>query len=736
MKYLFRLVNVFLICSAFIAACSIRNDTDQASLIASQKQTVNSPVPTLATTAINNSPEDLVYSTNNTTAELVNPSTIFHIASNSIREVIWSPTDEYLAVQCNQGIWLYQTGDLDHPPRLLSLNTSMTPLVFSVDGKLIAAIGADGVIKIWNTPTGELVAMFDGPDNLAYRLAIRPDNRTLALLADNRIYLWDIQSGARQESLPLPDKRIFDLAFSKDGTLQVAGNSDDTYVTETIAEPSWTFVMPGGDASSAGPILSPPTTRRVLKPTARTVNVWNAHTRDIINTLDGLSGAIITARFEGPDYLMMTLEPLPEQQMEERPHILWNMTTDEHTNLNDLEQWSGTALKALNPEHRLWATLEAAPNDNAIITIHHFDLRQLRRIEDTMLLAVNQPEQPQTGVEPVFLPVEMAFSSNGDYLAAWNVYGIVSLYNVALAEQFATLDDFRPPVTSLAIGPDNKSLTVGDDTGRISVFDLASGTQLNILRAYRGSIVELAYDPKGDLLISLDNQQNSWLWDTISPTEEKIEIPGVQIGLEMAVDVRSLRWAFSDQSSGVIRLWTFEDKGYGKHIFASHDIFSLKFSPDGQWLASGGTTGTITLWDSFTQDAVLTLNSHRGVVTGLLFSEDGTRLISWSSNPYSLDNLTPDNTLRVWDLATGKNIYALDISAAQPSAIDVSADGTLLALASHDEPVVKVWDLSTNTILAELEADSRVTSLKFTSDALFLISGSTKGTVSVWPLDS
>ena len=78
--------------------------------------------------------------------------------------------------------------------------------------------------------------------------------------------------------------------------------------------------------------------------------------------------------------------------------------------------------------------------------------------------------------------------------------------------------------------------------------------------------------------------------------------------------------------------------------FSGHagHVLSVAFSPDGRTLASGGTDCTIRLWDVATGKELRTLRGHTGLIGSLDFNHDGTQLVSASRR---------DNTVKVWDVA-------------------------------------------------------------------------------------
>ena len=78
-------------------------------------------------------------------------------------------------------------------------------------------------------------------------------------------------------------------------------------------------------------------------------------------------------------------------------------------------------------------------------------------------------------------------------------------------------------------------------------------------------------------------------------------------------------------------------------------VVSVAFSPDGKILASGSWDKSIKLWDVATGKNTATLKGHTGWVNSVAFSPDGKTLASGGF----------DDNIQLWDVASGKNIATL-----------------------------------------------------------------------------
>jgi WD40 repeat protein len=113
-------------------------------------------------------------------------------------------------------------------------------------------------------------------------------------------------------------------------------------------------------------------------------------------------------------------------------------------------------------------------------------------------------------------------------------------------------------------------------------------------------------------------------------------------------------------------------------------VESIAFAPDGKTLASAGHEETIRLWDVATGKKVRQLKGHTTWVESIAFAPDGKTLLSGSR----------DWSVRLWDVATGKELRKYKPGVNAYTAVAFAPDGKTVAGAGLNG-AIQLWDAQT-----------------------------------------
>ncbi|HEY9621296.1 MAG TPA: NB-ARC domain-containing protein [Crinalium sp.] len=151
-------------------------------------------------------------------------------------------------------------------------------------------------------------------------------------------------------------------------------------------------------------------------------------------------------------------------------------------------------------------------------------------------------------------------------------------------------------------------------------------------------------------------------------------------------------------------------------------LVCLQFSPDNIRLASACADHTVKLWNVQTGQLLITLQGHSGRVNSVSFNSLGTVIVSGGD----------DQTIRFWDVHTGHPLKILQGSIGTVHSVVVSPDDTLLVSGS-DDGFIRLWDTHTGELLTTLQGhDSCVRAIAFSPNGLLLASGSADHTIKLW----
>ena len=148
-------------------------------------------------------------------------------------------------------------------------------------------------------------------------------------------------------------------------------------------------------------------------------------------------------------------------------------------------------------------------------------------------------------------------------------------------------------------------------------------------------------------------------------------------------------------------------------------VLSVAISPDGRRALSGGLDTVVRLWDTESGDVVREIRGHTEWVFSVAFSPDGRLAYSTSGGRFvgGWQDGT-DSAIRVWDVASGRQVRRLDGHRGIVWSVVVSPDGRRVLSGGQDRTSV-VWDAETGAEIRRFRGHTdHVTCAAFLPDGL------------------
>jgi WD40 repeat protein len=143
----------------------------------------------------------------------------------------------------------------------------------------------------------------------------------------------------------------------------------------------------------------------------------------------------------------------------------------------------------------------------------------------------------------------------------------------------------------------------------------------------------------------------------------------------------------SGSSDGSVKLWATTTWTADVNFQVSTgEIRSVAFSPDGKTLAAGIRYGSVVLWEVASKKELANFKGHKSDVWSVAFFPDRKTLASGDGD------WDQPGEVKLWDALTGRERATLNHTG-EVLCLAVSSDGKTLAAGSWDK-TIRVWDIS------------------------------------------
>ncbi len=333
--------------------------------------------------------------------------------------------------------------------------------------------------------------------------------------------------------------------------------------------------------------------------------------------------------------------------------------------------------------------------------------------------------------------LSVAFSPDGHLLATGDVNHEIHLWRVEegqpLGQQILTCRMEAGWVWAVAFSPDGRSFASSANR-TIQLWDVATGTCVQTLTGCPDRVFCLGFSSDGRWLVSGGEDHLVRLWDVQTGELQRVLAGHTDevrsLAIRPTTDPQRLDIATASYD-GSIHLWD-GLTGTCVRVLTGHTgkVATVAWSPDGQWLASGGSDRLVKLWHPEQGTCVQSCRGHSRRIRSIVVLPPG----SPNAAPVVASG-SDDQTVRLWDSQTGDCLRVLKGHASWIAALAVSRSG-LLASGSEDQSV-RLWQSQTGHCLKTIQGHSNgVWSIACNPQHPHtLASGHQDRTVRLWQLD-
>jgi WD40 repeat protein/DNA-binding XRE family transcriptional regulator len=551
---------------------------------------------------------------------------------------------------------------------------SVSSLAFSPDGRQLASVSWDNMVKLWNVESGTLLWVAWQPGGIN-GVAFAPDGYLLASGGgDALLQLWDPQSGTNVQMLVNQGSAVYSLVWSPNGKLLASGCSDGSIWVWKLGmlEPDTRVLrLSGHTRRVTGLAFAPDGAQLASASFDGTIKLWDMESFDCLQTFSWHTDRVVQVAWSSDGCTLASCSF-------DHTICLWDIKESrsravlhEHTVLNYTLTFTSDSQTLLSG------------SDDGTLRVWDVNSGQCLRIIGGYAASL----------------FDIDWSPDGRLLAGGGADTRVTLWNVALSPSPSVLRGHRWIVQGVAWSPDGRLLASGGYDS-IGLWDTATGVCLQELRdpdsvdtIFQG----VAWSPDGCLLACGSHLHGVQVWDMAARTRR-------WIGHTQPTRIRRVAWSpdgarlVGGGADGRVYIW---DAGDGALLWAEQGhqgvVMSVVWSPDGMRLASvggGKEGGELFVWKAQTGERVRALVGHPGVAFAAVWSPSGEVLISGGS----------DGRLRWWEVQSGECMQVREAHQGVVQALKVNPDGNILASCGDDGAIV-LWDLHSGEPIQTLRRD-------------------------------
>jgi len=585
----------------------------------------------------------------------------------SVVRVAWSPDGKYVTTLGSRlgqdgtlKVWEAEGGRLVADLRPIKF----TAFVWSPDGKYIAAAGLERTL-IWDTNSGRFVAELkqaQAADDVAWS----PDGRFLAVLTNRGVLLWKTQDWQLKVELEAARGALGPIAWSPEG---------DYLVTASIV-----WEMPTAQAVALlenyerhfmgwEPMAWSPRGNFLAAGNGNNLRIWEAHTgRLLFQTAH--SSRIKTVDWSPDGHYVAAGSFIG---------LVWKIVPRNSDNKVSLDV---SFLKELKGHSKMIESIQWSSDGKYLSTGSSDATACIWNVPGWDMAAVLEGHKREI--------LSMAWSPKAKYLATASADRTARVWEPEAGRVITELKAQVGGQRAVSWSPDAKLLAMGGMESPARVWEVASGQVITAFKTPKridSGVAEFWKLPGASEVLKKPTPVSNVRSLAWSPGADKLAV--------LTTNGDALLEVWEPQLGQLVSRWKAGQKR----------VYSVLWSPDCKYLATAGSTrkrgeaGT-KVWEAATGRLVAEMDSQRD-------DEDGVtvRSLAWSPDGRYLARGGTNIAAGIWDLRRNRLVEPF-VSARW---VAWSNDGDFLAVGT------KIWDVASRQFISELRRDTQDTKIIATS---------------------